>query len=399
MQNQVVIVGAGYAGLTAALELRKLLPEKDKVTVVSANDTFVFYPSLIWVVQGERELADISFPLRPVFEEAGVEFIHAPLARIEAENQQLMLYTGQTVEYDKLLITTGGEWDWEAVPGLQPKPQGHTISMLSPQAAVAARPEWQALMADPGPIVIGATLNASLYGAAYEFALNLGIALRKEGLDEKASITFVTPEPFLGHFGHGGLGNSREIIEDAFQKQRIGSVTEAQISKVEADRVFLGGSRFVNAKLTMLVPPYKGIEPVRQVPDLTDEAGRIPVDDFYRSPNYADIFAAGIATQIKPTVQTLLPCGVLVTGTVSAEMGRGAAHNIAATLGYEKPQPRPADIFKSFYVLDTGSHGLFMSLGSQSWLNFQLNIPGPWSHWAKQITEEYQMWQLQTGRY
>ncbi len=149
----------------------------------------------------------------------------------------------------------------------------------------------------------------------------------------------------------------------------------------------------------MIVPPYRGIRPVRAVANLGDETGRIPVDDYYRSQHYPNIYAAGIAVQLKPQGTTLLPCGVFVPGTVSGEMGRVAAANIAADLGFGELVKKPAGALKSFYVLDSAGHGLLMSLGSQSWLNLQLNVPGPWGHWAKLITERYQMWQLQSGRY
>jgi len=398
--STVIIIGASYAGLAAALELRHRLPASDTVTVVSANENFIFHPSLIWVVQGEREPADISFPIRPVLEEAGIEFICAQLEAIHPPAKTVSLSSQETLSYDKLLIATGGEWEWDAVPGLWPKPRGHTVSILSPWDAMAARSEWQALLAHPGPVVIGATLNAGLYGAAYEFALNMDIALRKAGVRDQTSITFVTPEPFLGHLGHGGLGNSRQIIEEAFSNKQIAAITEAQIERVEAEAVILAGRRQrLPSKFSMLVPPFQGIKPVRETPNLGDERGRIPVDDTYRSTSYPDIFAAGVAIQIKPEASSLLPCDVLIPGTVSAEMGRVAAANIAADLGHGSPVRKPANALKAFYVLDSGSHGLFMSLGAQPWLNVQLNVPGPWSHWAKVIVEKYQMWQIQSGRY
>ena len=307
---------------------------------------------------------------------------------------------GQELPFDKLLIATGGEWDWGHTPGLKPKPDGFTISMLSPRAALEARKEWQALLADPGPIVIGLDLNASLYGAAYEFALNLDIALRKAGVHEETQITFITPEPYLGHFGHDGLGNTRQIIEGAFASQDITYLTEAQIDHIEEETVVLGNMHArLPSRFTMIVPPYRGIRPVREVPGLGDKDGRIPVDGNYRSQQYPDIFAAGAAIQLKPQVTTLLPCGVFIPGTASAEMGRVAATNIAADLGYGELLEKPATEMKSFYVLDSAGHGLFMSLGPQSWLNVQLNVPGPWGHWAKVMTEKYQMWQLQSGRY
>lgn len=398
--GNTIIVGGSYAGLAAALELRSRLPASEMVLVVSLNNEFIFYPSLIWVVQGERELDDISFPIRPVLEKAGVRFLRARLERINSEENSITLDDGQVLSFNKLLIATGGEWNWEATPGLRPKPEGHTVSMLSPQAALAARSEWQALLVDPGPIVIGLDLNASLYGAAYEFALNLDVALRKAGVRQQVPITFITPEPYLGHFGHDGLGNSRHVIEEAFASQEIAYITEAQIDHIEENVVVLGNMQTrLSSKFTMIVPSYRGIQPVRDVPNLGDADGRIPVDATYRSQIYPDIFAAGVAIQLKPQTMTLLPCGVLVPGTASAEMGRVAAANIAADLGYGRPLKKPATALKSFYVLDSVGHGLFMSLGSQSWLNVQLSVPGPWGHWAKTITEKYQMWQLQSGRY
>jgi sulfide:quinone oxidoreductase len=398
--GNAIIIGSSYAGLAAALELRSLLPPSETVTVVSLSEDFIFFPSLIWVVQGERELADISFPIRPVLEKAGITFVHARLERINIEESSIIISDGQELPFERLLIATGGEWDWGNTPGLQPKPQGFTTSMLSPGAALNARKDWQALLANPGPIVIGMDLNASLYGAAYEFALNLDIALRKAGVREESQITFITPEPYLGHFGHDGLGNSRQIIKGAFASQDITYLTEAQIDHIEKDTVVLGNMHArLPSRFTMIVPPYQGIRPVREVPNLGDDAGRIPVNATYRSQKFPNIYAAGTAIQLKPQVTTLLPCGVFIPGTASAEMGRVAAINIAADLGYGEPLEKPATVMKSFYVLDSAGHGLFMSLGPQSWLNVQLNVPGPWGHWAKLMTEKYQMWQLQSGRY
>ena len=397
--SQVIVVGASFAGLSAALELRRLLPESEKILVISASDKFYFLASLIWVVQGWREIEDISFDIRPVLAEAGVEFIHARLEQIDPTGKTVTLSDEQTLSYDKLLVATGGVWAWQCLPGLSPKPHGHAISILTPQDALAARPYWQELLANPGPVVVGVTLGSGLYGAAYEFTLNLDLALRKAGIRNQVDITFVTPEPYLGHFGHDGIGNSKRILEEAFARQGIIHQTKAEVTKVEDGGVSLVGHRQIASKFTMLVPPYRGIEAVQAAPGLADDQGRILVDAYYSSLTYLDIFAAGVAAQIKPTAKTVLPCGLLITGTMSAEMGRAAANNIAADLGFGQAVPKSLEVLKAFYVLDSGSHGLLMSLGSQPWLNLQLNLPGPWSHWAKMMAEKYQMWQIQQGKY
>jgi sulfide:quinone oxidoreductase len=398
--GNAVVVGAGYAGLAAALELRSRLPAAQSVTLISIQEEFIFHPSLIWVVQGERELSDISFSIRPALQQAGISFVQGRLELINPAERSLTLSDGRVLNYEKLIIATGGEWHWDTMSGMGPRPAGYSVSMLSPQAALQARASWQALLAHPGPIVIGLALQASLYGAAYEFALNLDIALRKAERRRQCPITFITPEPYLGHLGHDGLGDSRRIIEEAFASRQIKYVTEAQIDHLTPDEVVLSNvqERFPS-KFTMIVPPAWGIRPVRLLPDLGDEQGHIPVDDYYRSRAYPDIFAAGAAVRIKPQVTTLLPCGVMLPGTASATMGRIAAANLAADLGHGALVRRDVSQLKSFYVLDSGGRGLFMSLGSQSWLNLQLNIPGPWSHWAKVVAEKYQMWQLRSGRY
>jgi sulfide:quinone oxidoreductase len=241
---------------------------------------------------------------------------------------------------------------------------------------------------------------ASLYGAAYEFALNLAMTLNEYKLRDQVELTFVTPEPFLGHFGHEGLGNSHSVLESAFSRLGIRWLTEAHVIQVEDDGLVLAGNVWLPSRFTMLIPAYRGIKPVQAVTGLADEAGQIPVDPYYRSPRYLNIFAAGVAMQVKSAKSHIFPCGVFTPGVMSAEMGRAAAINLAADLGYGYPIPRSADGLEEFlYVLDMGSQGLFISFGSHSWLNLQTRLPGPWSHWAKIIAEKYQMYQLQAGKF
>jgi sulfide:quinone oxidoreductase len=399
MSGHVVIVGSGFAGLSAALELSRHLSATETVTVISASPHFVFLPSLIWVTQGWREIEDISFPVEPVLTQAGIKFIHARLEHLNPHHKTLTLNDGQVISFDKLLITTGGEWAWDSLPGLSPKPQGQIVSILSLHDALNARYYWQDLMANPGPVVIGLAPGASLYGAAYEFALNLDVALRKEKIRDQVDITFITPEPFLGHFGHGGLGNSRAMLEGAFAHADIQWLTKAEVTQVDEAGVTLADHRRVATKFTMLVPTYRGIKPVRDVPGLADGEGRIPVDSYYRSLRFPSVFAAGVAMQVKPVVETLFPCGVFVPGVVSADMGRKAAANIAADLWLGQLVQKSVELDAFVYILDSGAQGLFISLGPQAWVNLQLNLPGPWSHWAKVIAEKYQMWQIQAGKY
>ncbi|MBI1877650.1 MAG: FAD-dependent oxidoreductase [Chloroflexi bacterium] len=118
----IVVVGSGFAGLSAVLELRGRLPWNFPITVISASEYFYFLPSLIWVAQGWREIEDIAFPIRPILEEAKIEFVQARLEQINEPDKTLFLSKGQRIPFDKLLIAVGGEWDWDSLPGLAPNP-------------------------------------------------------------------------------------------------------------------------------------------------------------------------------------------------------------------------------------------------------------------------------------
>jgi len=64
-------------------------------------------------------------------------------------------------------------------------------------------------------------INRGAGAAAYGFTLNLELALNKAGVRDLVDIDFVTPEPYLDHFDHDGIGNARQILDEAFAKKGI----------------------------------------------------------------------------------------------------------------------------------------------------------------------------------
>ena len=102
----VLVIGGNFGGLTAALEVKAELGGDVDVTVVSATDRFLFNPSLIWLPFGKRSAADITFPLRPVFEANGVGFVHAEATAIDPATRTVTTTSGRYY-YDYLVIATG----------------------------------------------------------------------------------------------------------------------------------------------------------------------------------------------------------------------------------------------------------------------------------------------------
>src|SRR5690242_6513317 len=168
MCANVVVLGGNFGGLTAALALKHELHGDVNVTVISDRDRFLFCPSLIWLPFGKRTPADITFPLAPTFEAAGVEFVQDAADGIDLELKTVHTASGGIVPYDYLVIATGTRNKPEAIEGLAEN--ADTITTL--ETALRTGRSWRAFLDDPGEIVVGATQGAGCFGAAYEFLCN-----------------------------------------------------------------------------------------------------------------------------------------------------------------------------------------------------------------------------------
>ena len=105
--------------------------------------------------------------------------------------------------------------------------------------AVTSNENWQTFLKDPGPIVVGAVQGASCYGPAYEFAMIMETDLRRRKLRDRVPMTYVTAEPYIGHLGLGGVGDSRGMIESAFRDKHIKWICNAKVTKIEAGKMFV----------------------------------------------------------------------------------------------------------------------------------------------------------------
>lgn len=396
-RKRIVIVGSNFAGFTAAMELVKRLDGRHEIAVISRSDKFVFIPSLIWVPFSKRKEEDISFPLAPIYKKKGIRFIHAEALRFDLD-QHVVETTEKPQSYDYLLIATGPKPDYNMIPGLGPE-HGYTKSICTLEHAEDTARAWKQLLSDPGPVVIGATQGASCFGAAYEFLFNVRHQLAKNGLEKSCPITFVTAEPFLGHFGIGGFGKARNMVEGLFKKLGIKAIKNAVIERVEPDTIHLGDGQKLPFRFAMLIPRFLGVDAVRNSPGLGNAAGFIEVDDAYRIPAHPEVYAAGVAIAVRPPEPTPVPIGVPKTGYTSEEMARVAAHNIAAVIEGGPEIKLPFSAMDAKCILDAGSTGIIMlsdrilAPRKHQWL-----IPGPEAHWAKVAFEKYFLATRRRGR-
>lgn len=400
----IVIIGAGVGGMPAAYELRALLPPQHQVTVVSAVDYFQFTPSNPWVAVGWRERDAITLPIAPLLERKGIAFVPRAVTAIDAEARRLTLADGQTLAYDYLVVTTGPRLAFDEVPGAGPH-GGHTHSVCTVDHAERFRDEYQRFLANPGPIVIGAMPGASCFGPAYEFAFIVDADLRRRKLRHKVPMTYVTSEPYIGHLGLGGVGDSKSMLESELRGHDIKWITNAKTTRVEAGRLHttqlddLGQvvkEHEIPFALSMMLPAFKGIDPVAAVPGLCNPRGFVLIDAFQRSTRYPNIFAAGVCVAIPPVEATPVPTGTPKTGYMIETMVTAIAHNIADELA-----GRPATAqgtWNAICLADMGDTGAaFVALPQIPPRNVNWFRKGRWVHYAKVAFEKYFLRKMRTG--
>ena len=397
---RVVVLGAGIAGHTSASYLRTWLDNSHEVVVVSPQNYYNWVPSNIWLGLGLMREEQVTFPLAPVYQRAGIRFEQARAVEIHPEGgaDSATPYVvverpasagaaeRATIPYDFLVNATGPKLNFAATEGLGPGK--HTVSVCIPDHAREAAGKFLELVermkkGERCRFVIGTGHGqCTCQGAAFEYVVNLEFELRRHGVRDKAEVVFLTNEYELGDFGMDGAFIRRNgyitptniFTESVLAERDIWSITRAHVRKVEQGRLFyetLSGSESeLTFDMAMLLPPFAGVG--LQTVDRRGESitarlfapnGFMKVDaDYtqkpyeqwkaadwprtYQSVAYPNIFAAGIAFAPPHPISRphLSPSGTPIfataprTGMPSATMGRVVARSIAdRVMGRERP--------------------------------------------------------------
>ncbi len=400
----IVVLGAGIGGLPAAYELRNVLKKEHSVTVVNANDFFQFVPSNPWVAVGWRKRSQITFPLAKYLKRKKINFIQQVVDKIEPENNKLLLKNGDTVEYDYLLITTGPRLAFEEVPGTGP--DGFTQSVCTIDHAEKCYEDFQKLVNNPGPVVIGAAQGASCFGPAYEYAAILDTVLRKKKIRAEIPMTFITSEPYIGHLGLGGVGDSKGLLESEFRNRHIKFITNAKVNKVEQGKMLVdehndAGEVIKQHELpfvhSMILPAFKGVDAVANVEGLCNPRGFVIVDKHQRSPKYNNIFSAGVCIAIPPVEATTVATGAPKTGYMIESMVTAIVQNISNELTGSSADKKPT--WNAFCLADLGDKGAaFIAIPQIPPRNVTWFKTGKWVHWAKVWFEIYFIRKMKKGK-
>ncbi len=399
-----VVMGAGLGGMSAVYELRATLGKNHEITLVGLGETFGFTPSNPWLAVGWRKREEITVPVAKHVGKRGIRYINDGVTNIDARANRVATGSGESVDYDYLLICTGPKLAFDEVPGTGPE-NGHTQSICTTAHAHTAWEAYEAFLKNPGPIVVGAVQGASCFGPGYEFAMIVDADLRRRKLRDKVPMHYVSSEPYVGHMGLGGVGDSKGLMESELRQRHIKWTVNAKVAEVRDGEMTVVEhdaqgqplrEQVLPFSFSMLLPAFKGVDAVAAVEGLCNPRGFVIVDKHQRSPKYRNIFSAGVCVAIPPVEVTPVPTGAPKTGFMIESMVTTIVRNIQAELAGE-----PATFegtWNAVCLADMGDTGVaFVALPQIPPRNVTWTKVGKWVHVAKLAFEKYFLYKMRHG--
>ena len=218
-------------------------------------------------------------------------------------------------------------------------------------------------------------------------------------------MTFVTPEPYIGHLGLDGVGDTKTLLESELRDRHIKWITNARVKSIEPDAMeveevaedgTVRKSERIPFNYAMMLPAFRGVPAVHGIEKLTNPRGFIAVDKYQRNPAYQNIFAVGVCVAIPPVGPSAVPVGVPKTGFMIESMVTATAQNIGALLAGKKVAWQPT--WNAVCLADFGDSGVaFVAQPQIPPRNVNWASKGQWVHYAKVAFEKYFMRKIRKG--
>ncbi len=331
-------------------------------------------------------------------EKKGIKFIQDSATKVNPELNTVDTEKHGSLSYDYLVISMGIQMDFSIVENLHPE-TGYIENIVIPKYGERAFARFSEIVENPGPIVVGASQNASCMGAAYEYLFNLDRELRKKKVRDKVSLTWFTPEPFLGHFGIGGIAGGQTMLEMFMKMYNIKWHTNASIERIEKEFIYLKDGTQLPYKMAMVMPPFIGTEAMKHSPELVNEKGFVVCNDGYQHEKYKNVYAVGLAVDVKAPFNCVVPFGVPKTGFPTEVSARIAADNIISEInGKQKIKTRSWGKIPAVCVMDAGDKEVII-MGDHLFKprKFAVMIPNIFNHWTKLLIEKYFLFKFKNG--
>lgn len=367
-QAHIVIIGSGFAALTAVRELRKR-DRTVRITLVAPRAELMYYPSLIWVPAGLRRSADLAVDVSGFLARHDVRF-HAGRVTGLAEGGRSVLTDNGAIANDALLIASGGRF-LKGLPGIE-----HALTICEGAAPADAIRERLANM-DGGTIAFGFGTNPKEQGAMrggpmFELLFGIDTLLKKQGRRDRFKLVFFNaaqePGKRLGAKAVAGL--LREM-----KKRGIDTHLGHKITGFEADRVRTEGGE-IPADLILFMPGMTGPAWAGEAGLPLSAGGFFTADAHCRVAGADQVFVAGDSGSYPG------PDWLPKQAHIADLQAKAAAENLLLALAGKPPVAR----FKAelICIVDTLDRGIMVYRNERRAL---LLPPCRLMHWAKRFFE------------
>ena len=381
---RIVVLGAGFAGLWAALGAAR---KRDEIGALAADVEILVVDRNpyhnIRVRNYEVDTGEAAIPLAEVLDPVGVDHRVAEVRAVDPARQQVSITTNsgsEVIAYDRLVLTLGSQLARPAIPGLA----ACGFDVDSYAAAVRLEAHLAALggQADAEGRATVVVVGAGFTGI--EVATEMPGKLEKAGLTGERRIILVDPSPVVGVT----LGEqARPIVSEALAALGVETRLNARVTAIDANAVTLSSGEVIPARTVVWCGGMKA-SPVAQTIDVErDRLGRLHVDQFMRLTGATNIFAAGDVAScvVDGEHATVMSC------QFARPMGRFAGNNVVAELIGQPMLPLDIDWYVT--VLDLGAWGALHTVG---W-DRQLHASGAAAKATKQIINRQRIYPPRTG--
>jgi NADH dehydrogenase len=289
----VIIIGAGFAGLSVADGLRKA---DARVTIIDKNLYNTFQPLLYQVATGGLNPGDIAYPVGGFASRRGSRYIRGELASVDAPGRRVTLDDGRTLDFDYLVVATGVEANYFGTPGAAE----YTFGLYNRGDAIVLRDHimngFEQLSADRGnrefavTVVGGGATGVELAGTLGELRSDVLKATFPDVDPSRVHVRLIEMAPeLLMPFDE----KLRSYTLKQLKSRGVDVLLNTKILSVRPDRVVIDGDRELHSDLTVWAAGVAAPEAVGNWGLPQGRAGRIVVGSDLRVRDSERIFAAG----------------------------------------------------------------------------------------------------------
>ena len=367
--SKVLVLGGGFAGVEAAIYLKK---QELDVTLVSDRDYFYIYPTSIWIPTGEVTREDVSVPLDKLAMKHGFQLIVDPVTQLDASQKRVTLESGRVLDdYAYIVVALGQD-------KIQHKGMEHTLSICGkPEEATALYEKLDKLiLKDSGKIAMGFGGNpkdssAVRGGPAFEVLFNVDTYLKKRGVRDNFELTFFAPMEKPGQ----KMGEKALVMMDKmFKMTNIHKKVGSKITAFVEDGIEFEDGTKVDSDLTMFISAGKGHSITSDSGLPLSEAGFVVTNEYNEIEGFEGIYAIGDSASL------MGPQWRAKQGHVAEVMAKNVAYNINAKIEGIDSKESYIEHLNILCVMDTGNGAAFVYRSDTSAKMIPLPIIG---HWMK----------------